>query len=70
MASGRLTDGELRQLAELLFRYASHDLDQFEHWRVESPYGPVFIDLSRRTNPDWLDWYSTLWPLPEQLREK
>jgi hypothetical protein len=59
---GGLTDAELRQLAELMARYADHDLDQFEHWIVESVHGPVFIDISRHSDPAWRDWYQTLWP--------
>ncbi|GAA2576648.1 hypothetical protein GCM10010435_60980 [Winogradskya consettensis] len=65
----RMTDAEIRQLASLLARYSAHELDQFEHWRVESPYGPVFIDISRRCVPGTEDWYHILWPLPDQPRE-
>jgi hypothetical protein len=38
---GPLTDDDLRTLATLLARFGAHDLDQFEHWRVKTPYGDV-----------------------------
>lgn len=64
----RMTDAEIHQLAGLLARYAAQELDQFEHWRIESPYGPVFIDISRRCPPGTEDVYHVLWPLPDQPR--
>lgn len=64
-----LTNGELRKLAELLARYASHDLDQFEYWRLESPYGPVYLTMSRRPFPGTSDdAYAAVWPLPPHLQ--
>ncbi|MER7417599.1 hypothetical protein ABT346_12590 [Micromonospora peucetia] len=62
----RMTNAEIHQLARLLAHYAAQELDQFEHWCVESPYGPVFIDISRRCAPGTEDAYHVLWPLPDQ----
>jgi hypothetical protein len=59
--SGSLTEDDLKQLAKLLARYAAHDLDQFEHWCVESPHGQVFIEITRQPRPG--SW-QTIWPLP------
>ena len=67
--SSRLTDAEIRQLVGLLGRFAAHELDQFEHWRVESPYGPVFIDISRRCVPGTEGAYHVIWPLDEDVRD-
>ncbi|GIF25158.1 hypothetical protein BJ973_007412 [Actinoplanes tereljensis] len=60
----RMTDAEFHQLARLLARYADQELDQFEHWRVATQYGPVFIDISRQCPPGTEDAYDVLWPLP------
>ena len=57
-----LSDDELSLMLRLLARYADYELDQFEHWRIESKYGPVFIDISRHTNCDADGIYSTIWP--------
>ncbi|MEU7799014.1 hypothetical protein AB0J14_15695 [Micromonospora arborensis] len=65
----RMTDEEIHQLAALLARYAANELDQFEHWRVASPYGPVFIDISRQCAAGNEDAYDILWPLPDEPRE-
>lgn len=49
-AVGPLSDAEMLELRWLLARYADFELDQFEHRRIESRFGPVFIDMSRRTD--------------------
>lgn len=66
MASDSMTRDEFRQLAELLARYATSELDQFDHWRIETPYGPVFVDISRKAPSGYEDAYDVLWPLPER----
>lgn len=67
---GRLTDAELRELARLLARYASHDLDQWENWRIETSHGPVYMLLTRGLMPDWPEEaFTTVWPLPPRLAE-
>ncbi|HEV8527010.1 MAG TPA: hypothetical protein VGS60_05570 [Actinomycetes bacterium] len=40
---GPLFDDDARTLARFLARYAAHDLDQFEHWRVKAPNGDVYM---------------------------
>jgi hypothetical protein len=35
----RLAENELQQLAILLARYGTHDLDPWDLWRVETPRG-------------------------------
>ena len=56
----RMSHDDLNTLRSLLIRYASIELDQFESWKVETPYGPVYIDLSRRpmegASPDIYLW--------------
>jgi hypothetical protein len=61
---GPLSDDELALLSRLLARYADFELDQFEHWRIESRFGPVFIDISRQTSYDADGIYATIWPPP------
>ena len=60
-AGRALTADDLPQLAQLLAGYAAHDRDQLEYWRVESPRGRVYIDISRQPRPG--SW-ETIWPLP------
>jgi len=50
---GRLTDGELEQLRYLLHRFAEHDLDQFDNWRLDTSHGPVFVMLTRELPQGW-----------------
>jgi hypothetical protein len=54
-----LSDAEMEQLVALLARYVNTELDQFEHWRVESAYGPAFIDISRHASQDA---HGAIWP--------
>ncbi|WP_169739459.1 hypothetical protein [Actinoplanes friuliensis] len=55
-----MTDDEYRELLRLLTRYAETDLDQFDHWEIESSYGPVYVDFSRSV-PD-TSWYTKVVP--------
>jgi hypothetical protein len=64
-----LNDDEIRELAVLLARYATHELDQFDRWRVETPSGPVFIEVSTELQSDAsASSYRTIWPLPPHLQ--
>jgi hypothetical protein len=45
--SAGLSNFEWRQLLELLRRFADHDLDRFDAWRLETSGGPVFVQLRR-----------------------
>jgi len=36
----------------LLQRFAEHDLDQHDAWRLDTSYGPVFVRISRELRPD------------------
>jgi len=42
-----MTTAELTVFGELLARFCEEELDQFEHWRVSTKYGDVFVDISR-----------------------
>jgi hypothetical protein len=67
---GPLSDDKLRELLRLLGRYAWHELDQWENWRIESSYGPVHVLLTRGRMPDWPEEaFTTVWPLPPRLAE-
>jgi hypothetical protein len=64
----RLTKAELSELARLLARYAAHDLDQWEHWRIQTAYGPVYVIVANRLPPDCAEeTFTTIWPLPTHL---
>lgn len=49
---GRLSAAEWDQLRSLMRRYISHELDQWEHWCVETPYGPAYVTLTNAMPPD------------------
>jgi hypothetical protein len=60
---GPLTDAELRDLVQLLARYAEHELDQFDDWQIPTTYGPVYMFLSRALPPGWpADAFAPIWP--------
>ncbi|MFE6051137.1 hypothetical protein ACFQ6N_10300 [Kitasatospora sp. NPDC056446] len=46
-SDGPLVEAEVVQLRQLLKRYLSHELDQWETWKSETPYGPAYVVLSR-----------------------
>jgi hypothetical protein len=65
-----LTHEDVRELSRLLARYAEHDLDQFDHWKVQVPgWGTVFIAIQNQ-KPSDIDEsvYTEIWPLPTHLR--
>ncbi|MET7961702.1 hypothetical protein ABZ356_28505 [Micromonospora zamorensis] len=67
---GPLSDAEVRELTRLLARFASHDLDQWENWRIETWHGPVFMSVSRKLLPGWPEGaFTRIWPMPAQLAE-
>jgi len=67
-AGGRPSDAELRDLARLLARFVSHDLDQWENWRLETSYGPVFVTITNGLMPGVPEEvFTTIWPLPPNL---
>ena len=69
-AGGPLTDAEVRDLAQLLARYVSHDLDQWDNWQIETSYGPVYVMITRILQPGWpQDAFTTVWPPPGRLTE-
>jgi len=47
MAEEKLNHEELVQLRSLLRRYCAFDLDQWDLWKTDTPFGPVFIDIAR-----------------------
>ncbi|MBG6139462.1 hypothetical protein [Longispora fulva] len=66
----RLSDAELGELARLLARFASHDLDQWENWRVHTPHGPVYVTMTNALMAGCSDEaFTTIWPLPPRLAE-
>jgi hypothetical protein len=43
-----LTDEEFERFRQLLRRYCAWSLDQWSRWRTATPYGPVYISISRK----------------------
>lgn len=59
--SGSLSKDELQLLPKVLHRYAEFHLAQAEAWRVNTSYGPVYIEMTReKPLPDILDDHYTL----------
>lgn len=50
--SQSLTVDEMNHLVALLRRFASHDLDQHDACRLDTPYGPVYVTFSRELPAD------------------
>lgn len=68
---GPLSDAEVQDLVRLLARFAEHELDQWENWRIDTSYGPVYALITRGRMRDWPDEaFTTIWPLPAHLAEK
>jgi hypothetical protein len=44
----KLTESELQQMLSLIKRFASTELDQFEHWKFDTEIGKVYLELSLR----------------------
>lgn len=65
-----LTDEDLRELSRLLARYAEHEIDQFDHWKVRVPrWGTAYIEIALEKHPDIDESvYTEIWPLPRSLR--
>ncbi|MBL1095299.1 hypothetical protein [Streptomyces coffeae] len=52
IGEGPLSDEEFAMLRALLKRYCSEELDQWEALQTATPYGPVYITMSRGLPPD------------------
>jgi hypothetical protein len=55
LVTDRMSADEAEQLVRLLYRYVETELDQSDHWRLETEYGPVYMNIARQLLPDWSD---------------
>src|ERR1700677_5293709 len=55
LVTDRMSADGAEQLVRLLYRYAETELDQFDHWRLETGDGPVYMNMARQLLPDWSD---------------
>lgn len=53
LMSRGLSASELEQFPDLLQRFAEHELDQFENWRFDTRYGPVYVSWARKLLAGW-----------------
>ena len=69
MPDETFNDADARELAHLLAKYATHELDQFDHWIVETSSGPVYVEIANEHPKDGRSAaiYQTIWPLPPNL---
>jgi hypothetical protein len=67
--SEEFTDDDARELARLLAKFGTTDLDQFQHLIVQTKWGPVYIVISIERMRDGCSAsiYQTIWPLPPHL---
>jgi len=64
-SSTEFTDDDLRELARLLAGYATHELDQFDHWKLETRWGTTYVEISREPRAGAPESaYTTIWPPP------
>ncbi|CAD5973560.1 hypothetical protein ACPXCO_07795 [Streptomyces cyaneofuscatus] len=60
---GPLSKAEFNQFRDLLRRYCAHELDQWENLQTETPYGPVYVLLTRSLPPGTsAEAYRPFWP--------
>ncbi len=65
-----LTDSEVATMFRLLARFAEHDLDQWDNWRLNTSYGPVYVNVRRALGPGWQDdAFIPVWPLLPRFKE-
>lgn len=64
-AGGRLSRDEFELFSQLLHRYCESELDQWDHWVVDTAYGDVFVGLTRQLPPDHPHEAYTRLPRPE-----
>lgn len=68
---GPLSDEELASLATLLARYAFHEMDQWDLWRIRGEGIDVYVSLSYHPVDAAADEaYRTIWPLPSHFRQQ
>ena len=68
-SSTEFTDNDLRDLARLLASYATHELDQFDHWKLETRWGTAYVEISREPRAGAPESaYTRIWPPPELAR--
>ncbi|GAA1965463.1 hypothetical protein [Catenulispora subtropica] len=59
-----LTPEEGRMLIKLLARYCTHNVDQFDTWRLSLPAGNFFIAIEDSGTPGGLpvEFFREVWP--------
>jgi hypothetical protein len=66
----QFTDDDACELFWLLAGYATCELDHFDHWKLETRWRAVYVDISRYPIPRTSEnAYDTIWPLPEKLAQ-
>jgi hypothetical protein len=62
--SGSLSQDETELMFKLLARFIAFDVDQFEHYVMHTPNGPMFADFSQASasGAHPLDEYIPAWP--------
>lgn len=43
----KLSKGEFSAMLAFLKRFSTTEMDQFEHWKIETEFGKVYIELAR-----------------------
>lgn len=46
-----MSDNEVKQMFQMLRRYAETELDQWEYWRFDGPFSKIYIHISMQPDP-------------------
>lgn len=44
----KLSDAEFKQMLNLISRYASTEMDQWEAWKIDSSFSKIYVDISMK----------------------
>ena len=50
---GSLSELELRQMIQLLYRHAVYDMDQWDMWKFPTPYGDMSVLIRMGLQPGY-----------------
>ena len=58
--NNKLTDQEFKQLLNLVKRYTETEMDQFDHWKFQTKYGKVYVEISREISSEIESWFTEM----------
>src|SRR4051812_13739145 len=62
-AAGKLTEDEMQTMLQLVARFVYWNVDQFEHFAMATPDGPMYVDFNQAGRTPYApDAYLPAWP--------